>query len=91
MKARNSIKPEPAERVELDRERIQKDDLDVEEDEEHRGEVEADREALVLGGGPAETPDSNGIIRCFVRDVGRVAKRNENAIIEAGIAAAKNA
>ena len=30
-------------------------------------------------GGPAETPDSNGIIRCFVRELGRVAKRNEHA------------
>src|SRR5581483_11610363 len=39
---------EPAERVELHGERIEKDDLDVEDDEQHRGEVEAHVEALRL-------------------------------------------
>src|SRR5262249_37560332 len=43
---------EPAERVQLDRQRIEKDDLDVEEDEQHRGEVEADGEAARLARRP---------------------------------------
>src|SRR5205807_1710197 len=38
---------EPGEGVQDDRERIQEDDLDVEDDEEHRRQVEADREALL--------------------------------------------
>ena len=42
-------------------------------------------------GASCETPDSNGSIRCFVRDVGRVAKTNEPTIIVAGISAAKRA
>ena len=44
--------------------------------------------------GPAsdgETPDSKGRKRAFTRRFGLVAKMNENAIIEAGITAAKNA
>src|SRR5207253_2688330 len=40
--------PEPRELVEDDSERVEEDDLDVEDDEEHRGQVEADREALRL-------------------------------------------
>src|SRR6266852_7410000 len=40
--------PEPAERVELHGERVQEHDLDVEDDEKHRREVEADGEALGL-------------------------------------------
>src|SRR3954471_19434773 len=39
---------EPAEGVELYGERVEEDDLDVEDDEEHRREVEAHREALGL-------------------------------------------
>src|SRR5919109_1309778 len=39
---------ERAERVELERDGIQQDRLDVEQDEEHRDEVEADPEAEVL-------------------------------------------
>jgi hypothetical protein len=42
-------------------------------------------------GGPAETPDSKGRKRALNRLWGRVAKMKENAIIEAGIAAARNA
>ena len=90
-KVRNSTRPNQPSAFELDRERVEEDDLDVEQDEQHRGEVEADREAPSLRGGPRQTPDSNGSIRCFVRVVGRVAKRNENAIIVAGMIAAKNA
>ena len=40
--------PEPRELVEDHGERVEEDDLDVEEDEEHRREVEADGEALPL-------------------------------------------
>src|SRR5688572_30482110 len=39
---------EPAQLLEHDRERVEEDDLDVEEDEEHRRQVEADREALLF-------------------------------------------
>jgi len=39
--------PEPPEGIELHRERVQKDDLDVEQDEEDRGQVEADGEAAL--------------------------------------------
>jgi hypothetical protein len=42
-------------------------------------------------GASSETPDSKGSIRCLVRELGRVAKMNENAIIVAGIAAANTA
>ena len=48
MKKRNSMNPNQAELVEDHRERIEKHDLDVEDDEEHRRQVEADREALLL-------------------------------------------
>ena len=71
-------------------ERIQEDDLDVEEDEEHRRQVEADREALLSSGGPVETPDSNGIPRARVLRDGRVAKTNDMTTIDAGITSAKN-
>src|ERR1700721_1226021 len=37
--------PEPAERVERDRPGVEEDDLDVEDDEQHRGQVVLDREA----------------------------------------------
>src|SRR5207244_3654559 len=40
---------EPGKLVEDDGQRIQKDDLDVEDDEEHRRQVEADRETLRVG------------------------------------------
>jgi hypothetical protein len=40
-------------------------------------------------GGPTETPDSKGIVRCLDRVFGRVAKMKEAAISEAGIARAK--
>ena len=40
-------------------------------------------------GGPSETPDSNGIIAPLRPRRGRVAKANENDIIDAGIASAK--
>src|SRR4029079_1282402 len=40
--------PEPRELVEDHGERVEKDDLDVEQDEEHRRQVEADGEALAL-------------------------------------------
>jgi hypothetical protein len=39
--------------------------------------------------GPAETPDSNGIVRARIRRCGRVAKTNENHIIDAGMTNAK--
>ena len=39
-----STKPKMPERVEGHRPRVQEDDLDVEDDEEHRGQVELDRE-----------------------------------------------
>jgi hypothetical protein len=42
-------------------------------------------------GGPRETPDSNGIRRCFVLERGRVATANDNRIMVAGIAAANTA
>ena len=42
-------------------------------------------------GGPSETPDSKGRKRAFTRLLGLVAKMNENAIIVAGIAAARSA
>ena len=45
---RNSKNPNQRELVQDHGERIEKDDLDVEEDEEHRGQVEADGEALPL-------------------------------------------
>ena len=41
-KKRELDESEPAERVELHGERVEEDDLDVEDDEEHRREVEAD-------------------------------------------------
>ena len=47
---------EGPERAQLDRDRVEEDDLDVEEDEEHRDQVEADPEAealLDVGGQPA--------------------------------------
>ena len=71
-KTRNSTNPNHAELVEDHGERIQEDDLDVEEDEEHRRQVEADREALLAAAGRAETPDSNGIVRARTRACGRV-------------------
>src|SRR5206468_6056328 len=40
---------EPGELVEDHRERVEEDNLDVEDDEEHRREVEADREAFLVG------------------------------------------
>ena len=42
------------------------------------------------GGGPAETPDSNGIVRARIRRFGRVAKSEAATIIVDGIASAKN-
>ena len=42
-------------------------------------------------GAPSETPDSNGSMRCLVRDTGRPGRMNESAIIVAGMAAAKKA
>ena len=42
-------------------------------------------------GGPSETPDSNGRKRARTRRCGGWAKMNENAIMDAGITAAKNA
>src|SRR5262249_15055989 len=39
---------EPGELMEDDGQRVEEHDLDVEDDEQHRGEVEADREALLL-------------------------------------------
>src|SRR3954451_16412662 len=39
--------PEPRELMEDHRERVEKHDLDVEDDEQHRRQVEADREALL--------------------------------------------
>ena len=71
-----------------DGERIQEDDLDVEDDEEHRGQVEADREAL-CDGGPVETPDSNGSMRARLRWLGLVANANDITTMEAGIRSAK--
>ena len=60
MKVRNSASPNHPSAFSWIGERIEKDDLDVEEDEEHRRQVEADGEAPVLRRRPAETPDSNG-------------------------------
>src|SRR6266545_3869765 len=40
---------EPAQRLQNDTEWIEKDDLDIEDDEEHRRQVEADREAVRVG------------------------------------------
>ena len=89
---RNSTSPNQRECLELHRERVQEHDLDVEQDEQHRREVEADGEApLHAREHRCETPDSNGSIRCFVRVRGRVAKTNEKRSIVAGIAAASNA
>ena len=41
-------------------------------------------------GGPSETPDSNGSVLVRLRCEGRVAKRNDMPIIEAGMAKASN-
>ena len=40
-----SARPEHAELAEHDRPRVQEDELDVEQDEENRGQVELDRQA----------------------------------------------
>jgi hypothetical protein len=40
-------------------------------------------------GGPTETPDSKGIVCCRAFVFGRVARMNDAAISEAGIARAK--
>jgi hypothetical protein len=84
-KTRNSKNPNHASSWRITASGIEKDDLDVEEDEEHRRQVEADREALLRGGRP-ETPDSNGIVRARDAALGRVEK-TKLAIIEVGIAA----
>ena len=80
------------ERVELYRERVQEHDLDVEEDEEDRRQVDADGEAPLPPGGTSETPDSNGSIFCFVPALGRPGSTNgHEGSSDAGIAAAKSA
>ena len=48
MKTTVSIEREGAERPQLHRDRVEEDDLDVEEDEQHRDQVEADPEAEAL-------------------------------------------
>jgi hypothetical protein len=79
---------EPRELVEDDGERIQEDDLDVEDDEEHRRQVEADREAAVhrrsVGDARLERQRAHRMRRC-----GLVASANDAKIIETGIASAK--
>ena len=47
MKKPNSAKPNHPSACSHERERVEEDDLDVEDDEEHRRQVEADREALL--------------------------------------------
>ena len=67
MKNRSSTKPNQPSWWRIDRERIQEDDLDVEDDEEHRREVEADREALLLAAGPSRRPTRTAAARVRVR------------------------
>ena len=47
MKKPNSATANQPTRLQNDRHRVKEDDLDVEDDEEHRREVEADGEALL--------------------------------------------
>ena len=73
----------------MHRERVQEHDLDVEDDEEHRRQVEADREALLL----RRPRRDAGLERDRARACGGSAASrttNDITIIEAGIASAKS-
>ena len=74
--------------VEDDRERVEEDDLDVEDDEEHRRQVEADREALLPRRARRRRRTRTGSCAPACARFGRVAKTNDMTIIDAGIATA---
>ena len=65
------MKPKSCELPHLHGERVQEDDLDVEDDEQHRRQVVRDREARGLVGAASTTPDSNGLLLAVRRAAGR--------------------
>ena len=92
MKNPNSASANVPTCVEDDGDRVEEDDLDVEDDEEHRRQVEAHREALLLAAGRSRRPTrtaSAGPSAAPACAGSRSA--NETNSIEAGIAAAKSA
>ena len=88
MKKPNSASAKLPSCVQPERDRVEEDDLDVEDDEEHRRQVEADREALLFRRADRDTRlEGDRLLAGLV--FGRVARMNEAAISEAGIAKAK--
>ena len=70
-KIRISTRPKESELAKDDREGVEEDDFDVEDDEDHGDEIEADRKALWrldLGDNPA-------LVRCQLRVGGTLARR----------------
>ena len=65
--------PEDPELVEVDRPGVEEDDLDVEDDEDHRHQVEADREA----GGRLDPRDDAALVGCDLRRGRPLARRQQ--------------